>query len=296
MTRVLELRPGIAAPMGEDVAEVQSLLVLRGELKSGDTVTAQEIAAQMYGVCTVEAVKEFQTQYGLTVDGVVGPATLNALHHPSDTQGYTMPPAYGAMNVLEAEVARVAWQEFSLGVREVPLGANRGPDVDRYLQWYDPPRPGYPGSTTYFHDPDDPTIGAKWCGLFVAACIEWACKRLNKPDPTCPKCGGAGGGSTSCTCLGWNPIRHWGTGAWVPGWWPHAAHDLCVVNDTKPGQVALLGTETNLRHITLVANVYGDQGKFGTIEGNCKNGVRSQVRLLNEIAINIKLPTPWIAT
>jgi chitosanase len=66
--RILQLQ---APPMqGDDVTALQQAL-----LTAGITVAADGI----FGAGTDAAVKQFQTQHGLTVDGIVGPATRSAL-------------------------------------------------------------------------------------------------------------------------------------------------------------------------------------------------------------------------
>lgn len=296
MNRTLQIIPGVAAPQGDDVGDVQQRLIELGILKR-TAQSSPELAAEVYGAETVDAVREFQTDRGLLVDGIVGPQTWRALNSREVTQPFVDAPHYVKMNRLEAEVLFVAWAEFKNDVREVPWGSNRGPEVDRYLQWFDPPRPGYAGAQTYLTDPDDPTKGAKWCGLFGAACVAWACRRLNRPNPSCPRCDGAGKipppeGALDCSCLGFNPIRHWGDGAWVPTWWSKAVREGCLAKDLAPGQVALLGASARLRHLVLVASVNLDKGTFCTVEGNCDNGVRSRVRRIDEVGVSIKLPMP----
>src|SRR5882724_6970423 len=85
-----------------------------------------------FGTKTGDAVQLFQArsadQFGtpLTVDGRVGPATWAALFAteiPATTQSET-PLQQAAVEVASEQV----------GTMEVPLGSNRGPQVDVYLR------------------------------------------------------------------------------------------------------------------------------------------------------------------
>jgi lysozyme family protein len=94
-----------------------------------------------FGQDTEDAVKLFQLRSAdpvgepLDVDGVVGPQTWEALFGrqsipPRDE------PLVNRQSALAAKVVEMAMSQ--LGVLEVPLGSNRGPQVDQYIASVDP--------------------------------------------------------------------------------------------------------------------------------------------------------------
>jgi uncharacterized protein (TIGR02594 family) len=99
----------------------------------------------VWGRKTIAAVKQFQSQQGLTADGVVGPKTTAALFGAS-----TPAPL--------AEGSILPWFEEArhlMGTKEV-LGSKSNPEI---LDWANDLDIQYPG--------DD----VPWCGLFVAHCV-----------------------------------------------------------------------------------------------------------------------------
>jgi uncharacterized protein (TIGR02594 family) len=99
----------------------------------------------VWGRKTIAAVKEFQSQKGLTPDGIVGPKTKAAL-------------LGGATGVALAAGLILPWFEEAkhlMGTKEV-LGSKSNPDI---LDWAEDLDIKYPG--------DD----VPWCGLFVAHCV-----------------------------------------------------------------------------------------------------------------------------
>ena len=110
----------------------------------------------VWGRNTIAAVRKFQTQQGLEVDGVIGPKTTAALFAATTTTPATSPgtaPAAAAMpGVL------LPWFEEArhlVGTKEV-LGPKSNPVI---LDWAEDLDINYTG--------DD----VPWCGLFVAHCI-----------------------------------------------------------------------------------------------------------------------------
>jgi uncharacterized protein (TIGR02594 family) len=99
----------------------------------------------IWGRKTIDAVKRFQTQQGLEVDGVVGPQTTAALFAGAPP----VPPTVGPL---------LPWFEESrhlMGTKEV-LGPKNNPVIMDWAKSLD---------INYIGD-DVP-----WCGLFIAHCI-----------------------------------------------------------------------------------------------------------------------------
>jgi uncharacterized protein (TIGR02594 family) len=99
----------------------------------------------VWGRKTIAAVKQFQSQQGLTPDGIVGPKTKAALFG-------------GATAMPLAEGLVLPWFEEAkhlMGTKEV-LGAKSNPDI---LDWAEDLDIEYSG--------DD----IPWCGLFVGHCV-----------------------------------------------------------------------------------------------------------------------------
>jgi hypothetical protein len=118
---------------GVDVLEIQKRL---DEL--GYPVGAVD---GVYGVATAAAVRAFQRDRGLAVDGIVGPKTRAALAdaQPGDAPGIE-PSAIGELGLREAL--------RHLGVTERPANSNRTP----FGQWFG-------------------VDGVMWCNIFVSYCF-----------------------------------------------------------------------------------------------------------------------------
>lgn len=122
-----------------------------------------------FGPNTSAAVQTFQKQQSLAQDGIVGPRTWQALESkyigipPSQQQG--TPPAGNtpASSDVVEEAVRIAVSQN--GVMEVPLGSNRGTNVDAYNAAAGAP----PGSY--------------WCMSFVYWCFVQSAAKLGKPNP-----------------------------------------------------------------------------------------------------------------
>lgn len=99
----------------------------------------------IWGRKTIAAVKQFQTQQGLDVDGVVGPRTTQALF----AGGGAAPPTAGPMLPWFEEARNLA------GTKEV-LGPRNNPVV---MDWATSLDINYAGDEV------------PWCGLFVAHCV-----------------------------------------------------------------------------------------------------------------------------
>ena len=91
----------------------------------------------------------------LKVDGEIGPLTWGSLFGAEEA-----PSTSGTLR--EAALAEAKTQN---GVREIPLGSNRGPDVERYLASV-----GLGG-------------GFFWCMAFVHFCFREAAQNMGAPNP-----------------------------------------------------------------------------------------------------------------
>ena len=111
-----------------------------------------------YAATTRDAVKLYQSRSAdthgvpLRVDGIVGPITWAALFGP-DTVPTTPPPS----SPLISEALVIASSQ--IGVKEQPLGSNRGPQVDQYLEsvGLNPEEGSFP-----------------WCAAFLYWCFDHA--------------------------------------------------------------------------------------------------------------------------
>lgn len=108
----------------------------------------------VFGPTTEECVVRFQTAHGLTPDGEVGPKTWAKLFNQPEA------PATSDLGRLALEIARA-----EIGVREVPLGSNRGPRVNQY------------------HEAAGTKPGDPWCMAFVFYCVAKAAQQLGIPNP-----------------------------------------------------------------------------------------------------------------
>lgn len=132
--------PGSAIGPGDSRAEVVTAIQTR-LVEIGCGPLAQDGA---FGSATLSSVKLFQTRHGLDADGRVGPATWTELFRQD-----ALPVSSGSALLTAA----LAYAITQVGVREIG-GANRGPNVERYLASL-----GIPA-------------GNPWCMAFAYCCYD----------------------------------------------------------------------------------------------------------------------------
>lgn len=213
-----------------DVKRVQEQL---NELGYGPLVVDGD-----FGKSTESAVMEFQSQFSdlegspLEIDGKVGKLTWQALFGPLFER--PAPLLNGSVSLAERVLAVANSQ---IGVREQPLGSNRGPEVDEYQR-----RVGL-----------DPAGRHPWCAAFLYWCFDEAAKDLSVPNVV-PKTAGV--------------LRMWRRGI------NHASVVLKATNvsrnKVKPGMVFFLDFGRGRGHIGIVSAVEGN--RIRTIEGNTNGG------------------------
>jgi len=190
-----------------------------------------------FDAATVAAVRLFQARFTdvlgtpLKVDGIVGPVTWAALFPDAEPAPVVPPPPLSAA-ALDAARGEI-------GVREVPPGSNRGPEVDAYLRAV-----GL-----------EPAAGSyAWCAAFVYWCFGKGAAVIGAPNPL-PRTAGA--------LALWNGAKAGATRI-------AAADAQARPSLVSPGQIFVLSTGGGLGHVGLVESV--DGGVLTTIEGNTNDG------------------------
>ncbi len=187
-----------------------------------------------FGGQTFNAVRLFQSRFTaadgspLVVDGEVG--------------ALTWPLFFGAGSVVISNLASspllTKMLEFAatqIGVMEVPLGSNRGPQVDKYLE-----------SVGL-----NPAGHFAWCVAFMFFCFEQAAGKLGRANPMIKTAG---------------VLDHWNQ-AGIKGI-PRIKVENAANNPqlVKPGHIFVIDTGGGHGHSGLVERVEG--GLLITIEGN----------------------------
>ncbi|MGE5261460.1 MAG: peptidoglycan-binding protein [Actinomycetota bacterium] len=189
-----------------------------------------------FGERTEEAVRVFQARgadlagESLEIDGIVGPTTCATSVPANPTVAAPAAPQLAQLVVTIAD--------NEVGVREVPLGSNRGPRVNEYIRatGLDPMEDHYP-----------------WCMCFVYWCFEQASAQLRRANPA-PK--------TESVLSAWAKLKQ------NPG-----GSRLLVAADARrdpslvsPGSVFFLKTGASTGHAGIIAGNFN--GKLEIIEGN----------------------------
>ena len=229
--------PGRIIEKGEaDAAIVKALKqVLNQKLALADQPgLALTIDDPNFGLKMVQAFKMFQARnvdaHGvpLVIDGKVGSLTWEALFGPE-----SVPVAPSADTPLPKEALRIAADEEAAGIREEPLGSNRGPRVDVYQQRVGLDR------------------GHAWCACFLYWCFDEAAKKLGRSNPLIKTAG----------CQ-----DHWNraTGAGIPR---IAAADAAANPQlVRPGMIFIMAFDGGFGHTGVVESMAG--GFMTTLEGN----------------------------
>lgn len=202
-----------------------------------------------FGPLTEEAVVEFQMQnldaqgLPLTVDGLVGPATWEALFDEPEIELVRPAPKRDRRSQFMASTLEIALGED--GVREVPKNSNRGPRVETYL-------------ASVGLDP-----GYAWCAAFAYWCVREASQE-------------AGRNEVPLVRTGWTPsIWSW---AKREESFVHPDDVADGKAQVDPGALFLLHGTVNgtarVKHVGFV--VSADGALVNTVEGNTnKRGSRS---------------------
>lgn len=237
---------------GPYVFQLRQLLTWNG-FDSDDKALSEN---SVFDSALLETVKCFQSSHVgpdghvLDVDGVVGPKTWWALTHSTggDQVGLGVlsdMPVQEPSNAVAKAALESAWGELRQGVREVPDGSNRGPEVDLYT--------GLVGKPTYGPG-GEPLTGPPWCAYFVS----WNFARSPGGSPF-HVLGGAQAIVAFCA-------------AHVPGSVSGQSSSLVV----KPGDVGVMVSGPVKGHALHVAAV--KDGVIWTVEGNSGSAVRTRKR------------------
>ncbi len=172
-----------------------------------------------FGPATEAAVRQFQTQAGVGVDGIVGDTTFPQLILPM-TRALAPVASDGA--TMGSMVVSYARQHFAQRPREIG-GQNRGPWVRLYMNGHD---------------------GAEWpwCAGFASFILTQACNTVNAPVPVTP--------SVSCDSLAASAKQN---GRFV------AEGQLTDRTGLTPGSLFLIRrTDTDWVHTGIVLDAQGD--------------------------------------
>ena len=226
--------PGRIIKLGEnDKAVVRPLQLRLNELGCGDLT-----GTGFFGNNTKEAVKVFQARFTdndgrpLEIDGEVGAITWAALFGAETVSTQEIAPTKLMAKALKIAVSQI-------GVREKPLGSNRGKEVEEYLKSV-----GLGG-------------GNPWCMAFLYFCFEQAAKQAKVKNPLV---------KTGHVLTHWIEAGRHNT--------PRITNLQAINNPAliQPGMIFIIdtGSPGGAGHTGIVEKVIG--GKLITIEGNTNDG------------------------
>jgi Putative peptidoglycan binding domain/CHAP domain len=178
---------------GDDVLAVQKALSRLGYSPGGHD--------GVYGPASASAVREFQHDHHLEVDGAVGPKTRAALERAEPGSHPPAPPA-------GSTVGRKALAEAvkHLGKKESPAGSNRTP----FGRWFG-------------------VDGVPWCNIFVSYCF-----KVGADYTICHGHKGAGVYAKGCTYVPTTEAWLRSSGHWVGRSTPRAG-DIAIFNWDSAG-------------------------------------------------------------
>jgi hypothetical protein len=227
---------------GKDVKALQKALNERG-------FNAGPVDGDL-GPRTQAAVKAFQKQAGITVDGIVGPETWGALGG-----SFHVDPAVGEAG-LRLKLANLAQQEAAKNLRWT------GPDceAEKYLKPLRQPmrERKHIGTRVVFYN---------WCAAFVT----WCCREAGIQIPDAPN-------------------GYWATMAYVGSWkfWAQKKGYWHPTGSITPRRGDILVFDwfdgvVSLDHIGIVSGYTAGQPVIHTYEGNSGNQTASKTRLLSTV-------------
>lgn len=217
----------------------------------------------IFGRGTRSAVQQFQAVHGLTVDGVVGPNTWNALQAMQGPSAPAQSPTTPMVLPRKAELALRQAESLpagmprrlleiaavDIGKKEDPLGSNSGPEIAHLVDGY----------TTHWRY----AAGSKppfWCAMAVSRWIGYA---LDLPDP------GPSAWNTPWTQL--HPFGAWLGSAKAIEEWGKENQRFFAPSDAKPGDVFTMDRPGGGGHAGLVLRVLPEGVE--TIEANVSDSI-----------------------
>lgn len=208
---------------------------------------------------TKSAVKLFQSRFSdvhrrpLVIDGEIGPLSWGAMFGAASVPSTTAAPS----RLVSATLDFALSQE---GIREKPLGSNRGPEVDKYLRAVG----------------INPASGSfAWCVAFTHFCYLKGAEALGVENPHIKTAG---------------VLDHWNRARTAPGVVRVTQADA-ISNPglVKPGSLFVIDLGSGLGHSGMVVET--SAGRMTTIEGNTnddgsRNGIgvfKRTARKINQI-------------